>query len=135
MSPAVRTDFSNETSWKHICDDIRKPSGAMGFIANVEFISDAAFDGLTPNQLVDGSTEDMEWPCAFLIDKIAMTHPEHPILVVDLLDEPGRTFRVIPEEVWAVENNLSVGNVSFAELADAVDSEGILRTLDTDSGG
>ncbi len=63
----------------------------------------------------------------FIVDRIALTHPEHPILVVDLYTEPGRTFRVIPAEMWAVENNLSIVNMDFFEFADYVDQDGIYR--------
>jgi hypothetical protein len=35
---------------------------------------------------------------AFIADRTPFTHPERLVLVVDLYDEPGRTFRVIPRE-------------------------------------
>ena len=44
-----------------------------------------------------------------------------------MYDEPGRTFRVIPSEMWSVENNLSIANMDFAEFADAVDEDGVFR--------
>jgi hypothetical protein len=68
----------------------------------------------------------------FIVDRIAITHPEHPllglfslvILVVDFNVEPGRTFRVLPSDMWGVENNLSLSNMDFAEFADCVDQNG-----------
>jgi hypothetical protein len=57
----------------------------------------------------------------------ARSHPDLPILVVDLYDDPGRTFRVIPSEMWGVENKLSIANMGFEEFADAVDGDGIFR--------
>lgn len=30
---------------------------------------------------------------------MTLSHPEHPLLVMDLSEEPGRTFRVIPSEM------------------------------------
>ncbi|HET7601047.1 MAG TPA: hypothetical protein VFK09_12185 [Gemmatimonadales bacterium] len=47
--------------------------------------------------------------------------------MVDLYAEPGRTFRVVPRETWAVENNLSIANMDFAEFADRADPDGIFR--------
>jgi hypothetical protein len=44
-----------------------------------------------------------------------------------LYEEPGRTFRVIPSEMWSVENNLSVANMDFYEFADNVDLDGVFR--------
>ena len=63
----------------------------------------------------------------FVVDRTAITHPDRPVLVVDLNEEPGRTFRVIPSKIWGVENNLSIANMDFGEFADAVDSEGVFR--------
>jgi uncharacterized protein DUF6924 len=48
---------------------------------------------------------------------------------VDLTDEPGKTFRVIPAEMWSVENNFSLANLDFADFVEAVDNEGIYRGL------
>jgi hypothetical protein len=58
---------------------------------------------------------------------VSLTHPEHPILVVDLFDEPGRTFRVVPSEMWSVENNLSIANMGFEDFVGAVDRDGVFR--------
>jgi hypothetical protein len=53
--------------------------------------------------------------------------PEHPVLALDLYSDPGRTLRVIPSEMWGVENNLSLANMDFEEFADAVDKDGVFR--------
>ena len=63
----------------------------------------------------------------FVVDKITLSHPDNPILVIDLIGEPGRTFRVIPSAMWGVENNLSIANMDFADFADHTDSDGIFR--------
>jgi hypothetical protein len=60
-------------------------------------------------------------------DRLALTSPEHPVLVVDVAREPGRTFRVVPSAAWSVENNLSLANMDFEEFADAVDEGGVFR--------
>jgi len=92
----------------------------------VECISDPAFSGLTPENVVSlsaGSNRSF----VFLVDSQAVSSPEHPILVVDLHSEPGRTFRVIPSEMWGVENNLSLANMDFDEFANAVDDDEVFR--------
>jgi hypothetical protein len=70
---------------------------------------------------------DSQRPFVFLVDAEAVRDPEHAVLVVDLLEEPGRTFRVIPSEAWGVENNLRIANVDFADFADATDDRGVFR--------
>ncbi len=65
----------------------------------------------------------------FVVDHVSLTDAEHPILVLDLGDEPGRAFRVVPREMWGIENNLSIANLSFFEYADSVDADGVFRGL------
>jgi len=93
----------------------------------VDFVSDPKYDGLTADQLPSLLSEDSPLSFALIIDRTALSHPDHPILVIDLRDEPGRTFRVIPSALWEVENNLSIANMGFDEFANAVDQEGIFR--------
>ena len=68
----------------------------------------------------------------FVADQVAHLDPEHPILVVDCFEDPGRMFRVIPSAAWGVENNLSLANMDFEDFADAVDARGIFRGFPPD---
>ena len=124
-SLAIRTDFSDESAWKSICDAINHTDNE--FEAYLDFISDKAYDGLTVEQLPSILPDDSHHTFALLIDRLALTDPEHPILVVDLHDEPGRTFRVVPSAVWAVQNNLSIANMDFDDFINALDEKGIFR--------
>ena len=122
----LRTDFSDETAWRRLCEDVVKPS-ADGFRANVDCVSDRAFDGMTVEGLVALSPPDGDRSFAFVADWRTVANPEQAILVVDLYDQPGRTFRVIPREMWGVENNLSLGNMDYSDFADNVDADGVFR--------
>ena len=121
----LRTDFSNPAAWATICAAIRRPVG--GFQAYVEFVSDPAYDRITTAQVLALIPQGSNHTFIFIVDRIALSQPDHPILVVDLYDQPGRTFRVIPAEMWGVENNLSIANMDFEEFAQAVDEDGIFR--------
>jgi len=121
----LRTDFSDEAAWKSICAALQNPE--VEFPANVECVSDAKFDGLKPAELAGRLPEGYAFSFAFIVDGVALTAPDHAILVVDLQGEPGRTFRVIVSELGTVENNLSIGNMGFEEFADAADEKGIFR--------
>ena len=123
--PVLRTDFSDDSAWASIRAAIKQPVGE--FRAYVDFVSDPEYDGLTAEQLTGLMPEDSDLTFAFIVDRVALTHPEHPILVVDLYDEPGRTFRVIPSQMYSVENNLSIANMDFEEFAEGVDDDGIFR--------
>lgn len=125
-SLVLRSDFSDDDAWRSVCAAIQEPN-ADGFRAYVECIDDPDYAGLTVEQLVVMAPNDRGQPFVFLVDRLTLTSPEHPVLVVDLCNHPGRTFRVIPREIWGVENNLSIANMDFDEFAERVDSDGIFR--------
>jgi hypothetical protein len=121
----LRTDFSNDAAWRAICDEIQAPVG--DFIATVDCVSDRAFEGLLPTEVAELVRPDSRHTFLFLVDRHTVEDPEHPVVAVDLYAEPGRSFRVVPSEMWGVENNLSLANMDFEEFADSVDADGVFR--------
>jgi hypothetical protein len=123
----IRTDFSDDEACEAICAAILQLT-EEGFGAQVEFVDDGAYRGVTKEQVLNLIPEGDQRPFFFMIvDDVTVRSPEHPVLVVDLWREPGREFRAVPAAVQAIENNLSIANTDFAEFADAVDEDGIFR--------
>lgn len=122
----LRTDFSDTAAWEAVRSAVREPvrDPAGTFQAYVEFVSDAEYNDLAPEQVLSIIPSGLHASFIFLVDHVTLSHPEDPILVVDLYDQPGQSFRVIPTEMWAVENNLSIANLDFDEFATAVDEDG-----------
>ena len=56
-----------------------------------------------------------------------LSDPDHPILVVDLLEGGSRTFRTIPSQVWSIGSNLPIANMGWEDFADHVDERGVFR--------
>ncbi|HEX4204094.1 MAG TPA: hypothetical protein VHZ51_07820, partial [Ktedonobacteraceae bacterium] len=129
-STVLRTDFSDDRVWQVVCAAIEEPVG--DFRAYVTFVSDRAFERITVEKVVARVKKDVGF--LFIVDDMTISHKEHPILVVDLRNEPGRTFRVIPSEMWSVENNLSIANLSFWEFANSADDDGVFRGFGDYSG-
>jgi hypothetical protein len=127
----LRTDFSDSAAWESICTAIRKPVGE--FQAYVEFLSDREYDGAGVEQILSGIPEDYNHTFLFIVDHLALTHSEQPVLVLDLDSQRGRTFRVVPSEIWGIENNLSIANMDFEEFAEAADPDGIFRGFPDDA--
>lgn len=123
----LRTDFSDDSLWKELCQEIQRPVGPWNFQAQVSCLNDPQYEGLGVEQLLALDPQASQHYFIFLADQTTFNHPEHPIMVVDLSDQPGRTFRVIPSAMWAVENNLSLANMDFFEFADHADQDGIFR--------
>jgi hypothetical protein len=122
----LRTDFSDDSAWAALCRAVEVPS-EEGFLAGLEYLSNPAYAGLTVEQLLALKPKQSGHYFIFIADAICLSSPELPILVVDLNCEPGRTFRVIPAEIWGVENNLSIANMDFREFADSADADGVFR--------
>ena len=126
-SLVIRTDYSDDAAWEALCAAIRAPSPGDGFQANVAFVTDPELDGADVERVMDLLPSDLGRSFVFVVDATAIGDPEHPVLVLDLGDEPGRTFRVIPSEAWGIENNLSLANMDFHEFAESVDADGVFR--------
>lgn len=129
----IRTDFSNEPAWKKICAAIRKPvhdsKEDVEFLADVEFVDNAEYQGVTKDKLLKLIPKDYYQYQSFILiaDSTTISQSDHPLLVVDLQDRPGREFRAIPSAIQAIENNLSIANMDFEDFAESVDDKGIFR--------
>jgi hypothetical protein len=125
----VRTDFTSEDAWQAVCDEAMREY-QDGFRAYLDPVSDPAFDGAgweTVRAAVPA--DDHGVSVLFIADRATLASPDHPVLTVDLLDAGKRPFRCIPPELWAVENNLNIANMSWEEFADEVDASGVYRGL------
>ena len=123
----LRTAFSNQIAWETIRALIRKPVGIFRFRANVEFVDDAEFAGLTKDQLLELIPKDYSHSFIVIVDQTAVSLPDHPLLIVDLYERSGREFRAIPSQIQSIENNLSIANMDFEEFAESIDESGVFR--------
>ncbi|MEM6750445.1 MAG: hypothetical protein AAF612_08245 [Planctomycetota bacterium] len=124
-APLVRTDFSNENAWQSLKSAIADPDA--DFHALVRYVSDPVNAGFDVSQVVAMFPEGSNDIFVFIADAKTMSDPEMPILVVDLFDERGRSFRVIPSELWSVENNLSIANMDWEDFSENTDEHGVYR--------
>jgi len=124
-SPVVRTDFSDDAAWEEIREAINALVG--DFQACVEFINDSEYEDLTVEELIGLVPENSYLTEIYVVDVLTVADPEQPVLVVDVCDEPGRTFRVIPSQMWCVENNLSIANMDWEDFSESLDRDGVFR--------
>jgi hypothetical protein len=125
-TPVIRTDFTDEATWKQIQRGVAA-TNTMGFSANVRFINEKQYSGLTGQEILQRVPGLNEYGCIFVADATAMSAVEHHLLVLDPADPQGKTFRVIPSEAWGVENNLAIANMDYSEFVDAADPDGVFR--------
>ncbi|MER5185384.1 hypothetical protein ABT009_45165 [Streptomyces sp. NPDC002896] len=130
-SLVLRTDFSDDAAW----DAVRAAIDGADVHPNATYVSDPRFTEVSIQVLVDedaAAEEDDKITYAFLADTTTMTEPSRPLLVVDLYDEPGRTFRVPVRWFSEISANLSIANLDFADFADTADGSGTFRGFSDD---
>jgi hypothetical protein len=114
-SLVLRTDFSSDAAW----EVVRAAIDDADEYRNATYVSDRSFNGVSVQALVDAdaAADDDDKLChLFVADTTTMTDEDHPLLAVDLYDEPGRTFRVEPRCFADVSANLTIANMDFAAL-------------------
>ena len=129
-SLVIRTDFADEAAWEAIIEAVQQPVGDFPYFADVVFLADADFDGLDKDQLRGLVPEGFPHSYLVVADRVAIASAEHPLLVVDLQDEPGREFRAIPSTVQDIAVNLSISNMDFEDFVVGVGEDGIFRGYD-----
>ncbi len=121
----LRTGFSDQAAWETIRTAIQEPVGE--FRAYVEFLDDPYYRDISLGQIFKLLPRDYNHSFLIVADRTTTSLDDHPLLIVDLAGEPGRTFRAIPSQIQGIENNLSIANMDFEEFADAVDANGVFR--------
>ena len=125
-TPVIRTDFTDDAAWMKIQKDLAAKN-MLGFSANLRFIDELQYNGLTGLELLHKVPGLDQYGCVFVADARAMSAAEHHLLVLDPFNPSSKTFRVIPAQAWAVENNLALANMDYSEFADAADPDGVFR--------
>jgi hypothetical protein len=131
VSLLIRTDFSDDDAWVEVTGAAQAEEPIDGFAADLALIDDPAWDGMPIDTLLQTIGEPPPF-YVFVADRETLTHPEHPILAIDIAssdypDERGQTVRVVPTAMASVENNLSLGNMDFGEFIEGADADGIFR--------
>jgi uncharacterized protein DUF6924 len=129
--PVVRVDFTDDAVWHGIREKIAEPA-EEGFGADVDFVEDRALSGLDEATIVAGYPRsyphEYRHPILFVVDAVAVSTPEHPVLVVNLnAGITARPLRALPRQVQSIQNNLSLANMDYVEFATSADVDGIFR--------
>jgi hypothetical protein len=129
-SVLIRTWFGDDGAWESLVLEVQTPSDE-GFMATVTLVNDPVFEGLTAEALK--ATQTLGPFVSFLADETTLTSAKHPILAVWVLPRQDgnrrdhRPFRVVPAELWSVENNINLANMDWAEFTRSADEDGVFR--------
>jgi hypothetical protein len=129
--PVVRADFTDDAAWEGIREEIAE-STEEGFGADVDFVEDRALTGLDEAAIAAGYPRryphEYQHPVLFVVDAVAVSTPEHPVLVVNLnAGVDARPFRARPRQVQSIQNNLSLVNMDYVDFAASANADGVFR--------
>ena len=121
-SVAIRTCFHHDAAYDALLK-AWSTENEDGFRAWMETYEDRRLDGQDPMGLIGLLAEV---PAVLVVvDRFCLEHPEHAALVIDASSR--RSLRVIPSEMWSIENNLSIANMDFEEFYESRDHDGVFR--------
>src|SRR5579863_783387 len=142
----IRTDFSNDAAWQDIRDAVVQPGPELerhlGLLSdmheavgealdpietNLHIVDERDYAGATLQQLLEALDDNANHILLIIVDQTAVSNPEHPVLIVDLLSKRGQTFRALPSCVFEIESNLSICNMDWEEFANSADDNGVYR--------
>lgn len=119
----IRTEFSDSKTWRAIVAATTREN-PDGFVANLTVVSDPAWASASVMDVLTAHAGDKARVVAFVFDAAAASDEKHSLLCINLASKKVRTMRVLPSEVWSVENNLSLGNMEWKDFASAL-KEGV----------
>ncbi len=119
LSPLVQTDFSDLSKWATLLKEVASEN-EMGFRAHIKAVSERRFEDADPSEVVAAFPDAS---VIFIVDQRALRKRE--ILCVDGEDATAM-FRAKVDDLWIVENNVSIGNLLFEELMEQVGEDGLL---------
>jgi hypothetical protein len=116
----IRTEFNDDALWLAVVDAATRKN-PDGFAANLAVVDDAAWAGASAQDVFAAHAGDKVRVVAFIFDAAAALDKERrALLCVNLAGKKVRTLRVLPTEVWSVENNLTLGNMEWRDFASAL---------------
>lgn len=118
-SPLLRTDFTDEDAWQALLDEIGDDW--------VTVVEDPGHRGLAVPALMALVPDGSRYPVLVVADDVTFSSAERSLLLIDVSEEPGRTFRAGPDAYRSAIANLSIQNQSFDDYLRSVDDSGVYR--------
>jgi hypothetical protein len=84
----IRTDFLSDSRWAAVCRAMSCPAQDLHFRDEILCLSDPDYAGLSAARLTEIASRGQRRHHAFLADTVAVAQQDHPVLVVDLADDP-----------------------------------------------
>jgi hypothetical protein len=121
-SPFLRTDFTDDEAWQALLDEVGDDW--------VTVMEDPGHQGLSVAELLALVPDGSRYPVLVVADDVTFSSAERPLLLIDVNEEPGRTFRAVPDAFQSAIGNLSIANLGFDDYLRSLDDSGVYRISD-----
>ncbi|MFI1488707.1 DUF6924 domain-containing protein [Streptomyces sp. NPDC020747] len=122
FSPFLRADFTDDEAWQELLDETGDDW--------VTVVTEPSHQDLSVHELMALVPEGSRYPVLVIADRVTFSSTERSLLLIDVLEEPGRTFRVLPDAFLSVIGNLAIDNVTFGDYLNTLDASGVHRLED-----
>ncbi|SDF60457.1 DUF6924 domain-containing protein [Streptomyces griseoaurantiacus] len=122
FSPLLRTDFTDDAAWRTLLDDIDK--------SWLTVMDDPSHEGFSPDRLLALVPDGSRYPALVVADRDTFRGEERTLLLVDVREEPGRTFRAaVPDAFDSALGNLAIDNQTFDDYlaSGSLGEDGVYR--------
>ncbi len=121
----IRVFTKNDSIWKRITNQIKTPS-KQGFIADLHIVEGGPFNTSFTKSMMTEPSPFYNYDFIIMADSLTFTQEPHTLLCQGLFENKGKSFRVLPQDIWKVENNLSTANMDFDEFIENCNNKGVL---------
>jgi hypothetical protein len=121
-SPLLRTDFTDDEAWQALLNEVGDDW--------VTVMEDPGHRGLSVSELLALVPDDSRYPVLVVADEVTFSSAERPLLLIDVSEEPGRTFRAVPDAFQSAIGNLAIQNLGFDDYLRSLDDSGVYRIHD-----
>jgi hypothetical protein len=127
-SPLLRTDFTDDAAWRTLLEDIGEAGRAW-----LTVMADPAHEGLPAAELLALVPDGSAYPVLVVADAETFAGHERTLLLIDVREEPGRTFRAaVPDAFASALGNLAIDNQTFDDYlaSGSLGDDGVYRLSD-----
>ncbi|MFE8950682.1 DUF6924 domain-containing protein [Streptomyces sp. NPDC007856] len=121
-SPLLRTDFTDDEAWQALLDEVGEDW--------VTVMADPSHRDLSVPELTALVSDSRRYPVLVVADRVTFSSDEHSLLLIDVQEKPGRTFRAVPDAFQSAIGNLAIQNQSFDDYLNSLDDSGVYRLSD-----
>lgn len=121
-APLLRTDFTDDRAWQALLGEIEGDW--------VTVLADPGHRDLSVPELVGLVPDGSRYPVLVVADAVMFASAERSLLLIDVDEEPGRTFRTVLDAFQSAIANLAIDNQSFDDYLNSVDASGVYRLPD-----